>query len=246
MKRLATTLLAPALLLAGCDSAATVPDDGARVSVDFGVARAVSAPAGGALAIAGSNGTLTLTELRLVVAEFELDGEDDGAACTGDDCEDFDAGPAFVSVPLDGREVQVAAGPLPPGTYRRLEFEVEDLDDDEQDPAERQRIEETLSRIRAEIPEWPRRASMRVAGTFQPQAGPAVPFRVFVEAEIELRLPLEPPLVVGAADAGRTVAVTLDPAAWFRVGDQVLDLSRYDGRSLELEVRTGFRGRGRG
>jgi hypothetical protein len=70
--------------------------------------------------------------------------EDDGGA---DDCEDFDSGPRFVDVPLGGTTVTVASGPAPAGTYREVGFEVENLEEDEENPVERERIEALLAQL---------------------------------------------------------------------------------------------------
>jgi hypothetical protein len=249
-----------ASLLAGCSDAPLGggPGDDARVQLRFGVsgAAALSSSArfqtGGTnqLVVTGSNGTLAISDIRLVVAEFELDGDDDvnrcGSTGGGGDCEDFNAGPMFVDLPLAGGPVAVGAGDVPPGVYDEVEFEVEDLDDDEENAAERQRIEALRQQILAEFPDWPRDASMLVVGTFTPTGGAARPFRAFVEAEIEIELDLNPALTVAEGGTG-SLDVTLDPQAIFRSGNTVLDLSTANARTrLEIEIENGFSGRGRG
>ncbi|MGH7483125.1 MAG: hypothetical protein ACRELV_13295 [Longimicrobiales bacterium] len=197
------------------------------------------------LTIAGSNGVLTITDIRLIVSEFELKREDedecDDDASGGDDdaCEEFEGGPAFVDVPLAGGSVVVVSQAVPAGTYDELEFEVEDLEDDEDDE-DAQRIAEVMAEVRAAFPEWPEEASLLVEGSFQPEGGEARSFRAFFEAEIEVERELVPPLVV---DAGGSpdVTVELDAARWFLDGQgRVLDLSQFDfemtGRVVEFEV----------
>lgn len=243
-----------ATLLAGCSDSPLGggPGDDARVQLRFGVSgsSALSSSARfqtsgtDQLVVTGTNGTLTISDIRMIVAEFELDGDDDVNPCAGDDCEDFDAGPMFVDLPLTGGPVAVGTGDVPPGVYEEVEFEVEDLDDDEENAAERQRIEALRQQILAQFPDWRRDASMLVVGTFTPAGGTARPFRAFVEAEIEIELGLNPPLTVAEGGTG-SLDVTLDPQAIFRVGNRVLDLSTIEGRTeLELEIDSGFRGRG--
>jgi hypothetical protein len=263
--------------LAACSDSATGGGSDARVQLRFGVAggqaqqSAASFQAGGTdrLVLTGTNGTLAIDDIRLVVAEFELDGDDDVNRCgasssilgsgsgsdddddddrrsgdDSDDCEDFDAGPLFVDLPLTGGTVAVGAGDVPAGRYDEVEFEVEDLDDDEENPAEAQRIAQLRQQILAQFPDWPRDASMLVVGTFTPTGGAARPFRVFIEAEIEIELDLDPPLSVGEGATG-SLDVTLDPATLFRNGANVLDLSTAGSRfELEVEIENGFRGRG--
>jgi hypothetical protein len=242
--------------LAACSDSLTGGGSDARVQVRFGVAGAQATSARfqtsgtDGLTLTGANGTLSISDIRLVVAEFELDGDDDVNRCGADggvdDCEDFNAGPMFVDLPLTGGTVPVGSGHVPAGVYDEVEFEVEDLDDDEEDPAEAQRIAALRQQILAQFPDWPRDASMLVTGSFTPTGGAARPFRVFIEAEIEIELALNPALTVGEGQTG-SLDVTLDPAVIFRNGANVLDLSSAGSRlELEVEIENGFQGRGRG
>ena len=244
--------IALAATLAACSDSPTGGGSDARLLLRFGVQGGQALASGASfqtsgtdpLVLTGSNGTLRIDDIRLVVAEFELDGDDDVNPCTGDDCEDFDAGPMFVDLPLTGGPAAVGSGDVPPGVYDEVEFEVEDLDDDEENAAERQRIEALRGQILAQFPDWPRDASMLVVGSFTPTGGAARPFRVFIEAEIEIELDLSPPLTVGEGDTG-SLDVTLDPAILFRNGNNVLDLSSAGGRTeIEIELENGFRGGG--
>lgn len=258
------TLAAAATLLA-LSACSDNPADGgpgggdARVQLRFGVAGGQAFAAsprlqtGGtdALTVTGANGTLRIDDLRMVVAEFELKGDDDVNTCgqtagAADDCDDFNAGPMFIDLPLTGGSVPIGSGDVPAGTYREVEFEVEDLDDDEENPAERARIEQLWQQIRAQFPDWPRDASLLVAGTFTPAGGQPQTFRTFVEAEIEIETALSPRLVVGQGES-RTADVLLDPASIFRSGGNVLNLAQASGRNeLEIRIENGFHGRGSG
>ena len=250
-----TRILAAAaalLALAACDNPAGRGGD-ARVDLRFGVAGAarssqarMQASGTDQLVITGTNGTLTITDLRLVVAEFKLKGDDDVNTCSetggGDDCEDFEAGPLFVDLPLSQGAVSIAAGDVPAGVYEEIEFEVEDLDDDEEDAGERARIQALRQTILAQFPDWPREASLLVVGTFTPTGGQPVAFRRFVEAEIEIEIELNPALTVGEGGGG-SVDVLLDPAVVFKNGARVINLAQA-GSELEIEVKieSGFRG----
>ena len=258
------------LALAACaDNPAAGGSEG-NVQLRFGVAGGQASGAllqtGGTdgLTVTGANGTLRIDDLRMVVAEFELDGADDVNSCGGvdddgtddrgsgdaggdgslDDCDDFNAGPMFIDFPLTGGAVAVGSGNVPAGTYREVEFEVEDLDDDEENPAERARIEQLRAQILAQFPDWPRDASLLVVGTFTPTGGAPQSFRAFVEAEIEIETELNPRLVVGQGET-RSVDVLLDPATLFRSGSNVLNLAQASGRNeLEIRMENGFRGHG--
>ncbi len=246
----AAALALAAFTITACDGDATGP--GADAGVPVAIRLATSATAGArvslnagnaSLTIDGTNGSLRLDDVRLVVAEFELKRQDDDVCdvlldAEEDGCEEFDAGPFFVDVPLEGGSTLVVSRSVPADTYRRIDFEIEDLEDEPDDNVEGARIEAVLAEIRAEFPEWPRKASMLAEGVFLPNdGGDPRPFRVFFEAEIEVERELVPPLVVSGDEAQRTVSMTLDPSLWFKPGDgTVMDLSAFDGSLVEFQV----------
>jgi hypothetical protein len=271
LKTLFKAALATAsLALAACADSTGTSAPG-QVQLRFGVtagARAQKSPAGplgavsGPLALTGDNGSLSITGIRVVVSKFKLRGEDDrpcvgGAGSTDDngtddagECE-FQAGPLFLDLPLDGSQLTVATAPIPVGTYDRVRFRVKnlDLDDDDDDDAddddatERARVTALFTQIRGEFPDWPRKASMLVTGTFTPTGGAARPFNAYLDAEVRLQLPITPPLTVAEGTSTAQVSVLVDPAVLFRVGTQVIDLSQFNGRLAEFEFRDGgFRG----
>jgi len=206
--------------------------------------------AGAPMTITGTNGTLVIDEIRLIVAEVELDREDDACedgAANAADCADFEAPPRFMDLPLDGQPVQAFVGMIPPGTYDELEFEIEDLEDDEDDTEFAAEIAALREQILAEFPDWPRKATALVVGRFESGTN-STEFRVYLEAEIELERDLVPPLIVGEeGSTGTDLTVDIRPDIWFSLPDgSVMDLSLYDydatGQVLEfeLEMENGF------
>lgn len=265
MKKAANITALCALAMLGCDLG-TGPDNPGRIEVHFraqpqGQFSVVAAePVAGSplmspvtamepISVWGTNGTLLLEEAYLVIAEFELEGDsacEDSSGSGGDDCDEFEAPPSFLALPLDGEPVTVATDVVPPGVYDQLDFEVEDLevDDDGDDGVTAQSL---LATIRNDFPDWPKGASMLITGTFTPTNGDAIPFRVYFDAEIEIELNLSPPLVVGADGPSDDLVVDVAPDLWFRQADgTVTDLSQFDydqtGRLLffELELGDGF------
>ncbi|HEU4457070.1 MAG TPA: hypothetical protein VFR81_28635 [Longimicrobium sp.] len=255
------TWLFPATLLlalAACDGS-TTGADGGSVAVRFATspaARASLAPSAAAapgfshagtsdvLAITGSNGTLRIEDIRLIVSELELEqaegscaGEDDG----GDDCEEFESGPFLVDLPLSGGAVTLATDRIAPGSYDELDFEVENLEsDDDDDTGERQAIQALLAQLRGVYPGFPSRASMVAHGTFTPAGSTtAQPFTVYFNAEIEVEMDLSPPVTVPGTTA---LTVEINPALWFRDGAQVVNLAALDGRTIEFhsQLRDGI------
>lgn len=196
------------------------------------------------LVLEGTNGTLTIDEIRLVVAEVELDGDDD--ACEDDlpsseDCAEFEAPPRFLNLPLDGSPMEAFVGLIPPNTYEELEFEIEDLEDDEEDTEFAAEIAMLREEIRDEFPDWPDDATALVRGSFENNDGEVIPFRVYLEAEIEVERDLVPPLIVGDDGAAPDLTVDIRPDIWFGNSDgSVVELHLWDydatGELLEFEV----------
>ncbi len=236
-----------------CSDSVGVGGVGQQVSLNFRVAGngpAASSVAGPALVagppmmLNGTNGTLTLDEIRIIINEVELHRE--GPACDsieagGGDCGEFEAPPRFLDLPLDGDPIEAVTALIPGGTYDRLDFEIEDLEDDETDPTEAALIAAVRSEILSEISDWPRKASAMVAGSFAPTAGGSIDFRVFLDAEIEIELDLIPNLVVDDGGASRDLTVDVAPEIWFSNPDgSVVALHLYDydltGELLEFEV----------
>jgi hypothetical protein len=170
-------------------------------------------------------------------------GSSDDVGDDSGECE-FDAGPLFLDLPLDGSQLTVATGAVPPGTYDHVRFRVKDLDTDGDDDADDDNDDAAeaalFQQVRAQFADWPEEASMRVTGTFTPTGGAARPFTAYLDAEVRLLLPITPPLAVTEGSAAGQVTVLVDPAVIFRTGSQVIDLSQFSGR---LEFRDGaFRG----
>lgn len=253
--------LVPAAILfalTACDGAPTGPAGG-RVAVRFATsptARAALAPSGtaaprfshagssDALTITGTNGTLRIEDIRLIVSELELEqaqgsclGEDDG----DDGCEEFESGPFLVDLPLAGEAVTLATDQIAAGTYDELDFEVENLEsDDDHDASERQAIQALLAQLRGVYPGFPSRASMVAHGTFTPAGSTAAqPFTVYFDAEIEVEMDLSPPVTVPGTTS---LTVEVNPALWFRDGAQVVNLAALDGRTIEFhsQLRDGM------
>ncbi len=117
----------------------------------------------------------------MIVSAIELeheDGCDDDTGVNGEvfeDCEDFEADPQLIELPLDGAPIPVASALIAPGAYDELEFLIEDIDlDDLGDDEEKRVVLEALrDEVRSLVPDWPEKASMLVIGTFQAPRGSA-------------------------------------------------------------------------
>src|SRR5574341_577139 len=245
MRNRATALAAVLVTIAAWTSCGDSTGPGASVTVRFRTGSSVvsagrlGSPASFSvmgtqdIVVTGSNGTLTITDIRLIVDELELEAVET-TDCQGDEeqagCEEFETGPLATQVPVDGTPVTVTSDQIPPGTYDELEFEVEDaeVDDGESDDAgESQALADLLATLRQTYPDWPDNASMVVVGTFTPTGGTAQPFRAYFAAELEVEMPIDPPLVIDAGN--HTLTVQLHSEAWFVNPDgTVKDLSQFD------------------
>lgn len=179
------------------------------------------------LLIEGTNGTLQLNDIRFIVAEFELDpseADDDSS-----ELEEFESGPFFVDLPLGQDALSLADNNIQAGLYEEMEFEVEDLDYEEEEEGEKEAHQALADSIRTEFAEWPKEASMMIVGSFTPTDGNSQSFTVFAEAEIEIEQEFNPPLEVTEDNMQQVVSVRINPAKWFkRSDDSVIDLSQYD------------------
>lgn len=258
MMRRAIAGLAFLPLLACSDS--TGPAAGTPVELRFGVlsdAATSAMPAGAAydvlptasLALPAEGGTYEIDDVEVIASHFELEGMDGcGSTSTSEmggenegedmDCE-FEGAPMLLDLPLDGGTLSLATDPFPDGTYTTVKFKVEDLDlsDDEDggDAAKQQAVADIMTQLESVYPDFPANASMVVHGQFVPTSGDPQEFTVYFAAEIEIHMPIDPPLVV-PGDAALTVNV--DPGAWLAG----LDLVALNGQTVEfeLEMEHGF------
>ena len=258
-KTLVILMLCTTALLGACaDGGGSSDDDPESLGISFGLAaspattaaRALgSRQAASALTLDGTNGTLEITRIAVIVEEFELEPVE------GAECDDVEPEPAtcvdveqryfFIDVPVDGTRVTVVDADIPDGSYEELEIEIDDIEVDDDDPDELEDadlIAALFADVRNEYPNWPEEASMVVEGTFTPTGGDAVPFTTYFEAEIEVELEFPTPLVV-PDDLADGIQVELHPEVWFTNPDgTVRDLSQLQDEvvEFELELEDGF------
>ncbi len=260
MNKTFCTLLSAAAFLCGCSDSS---GPGSSVAIKFGAAGSTASPSpsfsivGGAapqgMSVSGSNGTLAISDIRLIVEEFELepvvvadcDVEPEPAGCA-----DFEQRYFFIDLPLEGAPLTVVAADITAGMYDELEFEVDNVEIDPDDPeelADAALIEALFTTVRAAFSDWPDKASMVVVGTFTPAgSADAIPFVTYFRAEIEVELEFTTPLVV-TEERSESLVIELSPSLWFlRPDGTVWDLSEFDYAAtqtlieFELEIEDGF------
>jgi len=245
---------AACVLLSLCVAAACSDASGVEDRIEGNLRLSVEVPRPGAPGAAFSvvpvtddaGRTLDIQQVQIVFEEIELESvrENGGGTtamswCWGDDDDDcsrhrekhrsrkgrvFEAGPILVDLPLDGGVISMLEGEVPPGSYRELELEIDR-------PNDRKPSHEAF---REEHPDWPRNASIRVRGTYDPGTG-AQAFDVFLNIELDLELEFDEPLVIEEDENGVTgpveVTLSIDVNQWFVGRDGLL----FDPRALSAD-----------
>lgn len=159
-KKIVKSLGIAAALLAGvaCSDSAGPDDTGAVIVRLSGAAGTSFVAELLTLDVPGSIGVLTIDAIHLIVDEFKLERVED--ACedlNGDDdaCENFEAPPFFVAVPLDGDDIGIVSQAIPADTYEELKFETKAPEDDGSLLAEMYRQKSRVSTLqRFTLPAW--------------------------------------------------------------------------------------------
>jgi len=236
----------------GCDSSATsstagrvamqinavVPPSAASTGSTASATQANDVVASGPITLTGTNGTLVIDDLQLIVSRIRLKraAGDCESADSSSTCRKFKGGPFLVSL-LDGTAADVVTADVPEGNYTALEFRAQNLDPSDDDEIEEdgnvKNVELLIAELRNSYPNYPRKASMVAHGTFTSTEGTSSPFTVYFQAEIEIRKSFAEPFRV-PADA--KVVVDLDAASWFMQGTKVVNLAAQDGKTLRFEL----------
>lgn len=255
------TTLAIAVLFASCNTTSTNSADNAQVALRFQTTAAAQnnanftalAAQNNKLVINGKNGAkLTITDIHFIVDDFELEqtnGECDRTPGNKEnDCEEFEKELFLVDLPLNGRPLAITASSIQNGVYNALEFEIDNLDiDQDEDRAEKQRKKTFYTNnIQPNFPNWPEQASMVIKGSFESKSGEVTTFTTFADAEISIEMQLNPPLKISDG-IDKQITVNISPADWFTNQDgTVVNLARYDFQKVqepmefEVEMEEGF------
>lgn len=166
--------------------------------------------ASGPTVVALGNDTIIIQSAQLVLRKIELERSELSTSCADvepevEGCEEFEAGPLLVSLPLGNTTEQLIAVSVPAGTYEKVEFEIHKPD------ASKDAAFITAHADFANL-------SIQVTGTFVHGTGSGAGARsdfVFTSAvDAEQEMALVPPLVV-VADASTNVTLRVDVATWF-------------------------------
>lgn len=207
---IAAALAAGALAVA-CGQGMTAPAGAGSVSLSFTTTSAASAapsiaPSASVSQTSGSD-QLVLDSASLVLRKVELERQDGQCPTSGtptgeDGCEEFEAGPMLVGLPLDGSVTRAVAVDAPAGTYSQLQFEIHAPGGDSSDQAFVQ-----------DHPAY-QDVSVRVVGTFNGNA-----FTYTANLDVEQERELVPALVVDGSSTSTNVTLRADVSTWFRAPD---------------------------
>jgi hypothetical protein len=173
-----------------------------------GVGTAPAMAMGMAPVVFGSGSdTLVINQVQMVVREVELKRSDVPSGCTGgtDGCEELEAGPYLLDLPLSAGASTVVAVDVTPGTYNEFEFKVRKPEND--------------SGFVTQHPEFAG-VSIRVTGTWN-----GTPFTYTTDVSAEQELAINPPLVI-TETASADFTLLIDIGTWFRdAGGALVDPS---------------------
>jgi hypothetical protein len=207
----ALLVMSLAALMASC-SESTTPTVFKNVQVSFATQAAAAltanvsgVPAPGALLddtlVSGSD-TIIVMSAEIVLREIQLkrlDAADCDSLVDDDGCEEFEAGPVLVSLPLTpGAEAEFELD-IPPATYSEIEFNIHKVEDDPSDVAFLQ-----------QHPEFDK-LSIRATGSYNGNS-----FLFESDLGVEQELDLVPALVVEEGAGSTNITVFVDIDAWFR------------------------------
>jgi hypothetical protein len=179
--------------------------------------------------------TLVIDTVQIVLRKVELERVD-GSVCDtvvsheGDDgCEEVEAGPVLVNLPIGDTAGATFSVSIPVGSYEKIDFQVHAPTGDTRDQA-----------FLAANPQFAG-TSIRVVGTFN---GKAFTFTSALTAEQELEL--SPPLTV-ADTAAVALTIRTDVSKWFANGTALIDPSTalvggVNEGLVENNIRASFRG----
>lgn len=175
-------------LFAACDDSSDNPASGiASVSVNMRVNTTI------AVAPAKTGANVTLTRVRLLLEEMELES-------VFEDSADFEVGPAVIDLDLSGQPTQIGNGSVPIGTYDELEFEIDNLDEDDEFDSEDPSFADFLGTD----------YSMIIEGLYN-----ATSFTLNIDQDFEQETDLVPPLIIDSATTSANITMTIDVESWF-------------------------------
>jgi hypothetical protein len=203
--RYALSIAPAAMIFAACNT--TGPTTAQLMSLSVTTRSGSLAPATAATTQIGTGAnSLTITQAQIVLARIELSPS--GTCSTTDehdDCDELQAGPVLVDLPVDGTTKLLLDAAVPPGAYSGLHAKVDAVtpNDDEQGASAFLTAHPDLQGI-----------SVKVTGVFTDASNQAHPFTFTSQADADIEAAFQPPVTVGTSTSNLTINV--DVASWFK------------------------------
>ena len=210
--RILTASLAAAALAACGDGTGPGTAGTAPVSFSFLTGSGSASPAASLFDVTvtdGQGNELVISSVEMVLRDIEFQRLEAVVDCdqADDACEEVNVGPDIAALPLDATVPVVEfEAAVPVGSFRRVDFEIHKLDD--QDPED-----QPLVTQRPEFDE----ISILVHGTWMPAGGGSVEFTFSSDLNERQRILFATPLVLVEGEAAN-VTFVVDLDSWFRDG----------------------------
>ena len=179
----------------------------------------------------GAN-SLTISKVQIVLADIELSP---GGSCSttdeNDDCEELEAAPALVDLPVDGSTLVILDGAVPPGTYSAFDAKLDAVSANDE--------EQGASAFLTAHPDFAG-ISVQVTGVFTDANNQTHSFTFTSEADAEIEAAFQTPVTVGAGTSNLTINV--DVASWFKdaSGGVIDPTNTANTAAIEENIRRSF------
>jgi hypothetical protein len=236
-RRCLVSLAPAAFVLVGCTGTAPKASQPLSLSVTTRSASTASLPATSTVSASIQIGTgansLTINQAQIVLSKIELSPSGTCAtASEKDDCDELQAGPAIVDLPVDGTTKVVLDGAVPPGKYNGLHAKLDAVKPDEDEPG--------VSAFLVAHPDW-KGISVKVTGVFTDAKSQTHNFTFASEADAEIEAAFQPAITVATSTSNITVSV--DVASWFKdkAGAVIDPTDPANARPIDHNVQRSFR-----
>ena len=235
-RRRLVSLAPAALLLVGCTGTAPKASQPISLSITTRSPSTSSLPTASASAsiqIGTGANSLTINQAQVVLSRLELSPS--GSCATAgekDDCDELQAGPALVDLPVDGTTKLVLDGAVAPGSYTALRAKLDAVTPDEDEPG--------ASAFLVAHPDW-KGISVKVTGVFTDAKSQTHDFTFTSEADAEIEAAFQPAITVAAGTSNLTVSV--DVASWFKdeTGAVIDPTDPANAHAIDHNVQRSFR-----
>jgi hypothetical protein len=183
----------------------------------------------------GAN-SLTISKAQIVLSRIKL-SPSGGATCSEttedkDDCDELEAGPALVDLPVDGTTKVVLDALVPAGTYDGLSAKIDAVHADEDEPG--------VNAFLTAHPDW-KGVSVKVTGVFTDASKTDHSFTFSSEVDAHVHARFQPPVKVDNTTSNLTINANV--ASWFTgaTGAAIDPTNAANQETIERNIENSFR-----